>query len=74
MGAAWELDEHAPEIMRCVALWSRDDPALVGFAERTRSVPLHVGEGLPGLVWVSQRPIWISDFAAEESLPRPESS
>jgi PAS domain S-box-containing protein len=70
MGAGWEMDEHTPESLRCVALWCQEDPSLEAFAELTRSLPLSAGEGLPGLVWASRRPVWISDFAAEPSLPR----
>jgi PAS domain S-box-containing protein len=70
MGAVWELDEHAVESLRCVALWCQTDPSLDAFVELTRSLPLSAGEGLPGLVWASRQPVWISDFAAEPSLPR----
>jgi PAS domain S-box-containing protein len=70
IGAVWEIDEHAPETLRCVALWCRKDPTLDGFVALTRSLALRSGEGLPGRVWESGQPMWITDFAAEEALPR----
>ena len=70
MGAAWEVDEHAPDTLRCVALWSRQDSTLSGFVALTRSLALRRGEGLPGRVWESEQPMWITDFAAEEAWPR----
>jgi PAS domain S-box-containing protein len=70
MGAAWEVDEDSSETLRCVAIWSRDDPALAGFVALSRSLALRRGEGLPGRVWASERPMWITDFATDEELPR----
>src|SRR5438874_1536817 len=70
VGAVWEIDEHAPETLRCVALWCREDPRLSEFVELTRSLALRPGEGLPGRVWDHGQPMWIADFASEQALPR----
>jgi PAS domain S-box-containing protein len=70
MGAVWEIDAHAPDRLRCVALWCHEELALSGFVELTRALALRGGEGLPGRVWETGRPMWIDDFATEAALPR----
>src|SRR5438270_667437 len=69
-GAAWEPDEHGLDVLRCVALWCGEDPGLGGFVALTRSLALRRGEGLPGRVWESVQPMWITDFAVEAAMPR----
>jgi PAS domain S-box-containing protein len=67
-GSVWQPDGEAE--LRCVALWHADDPCLDEFVALTKDLCLRPGDGLPGLVWRDGQPVWISDFAAEDSLPR----
>jgi PAS domain S-box-containing protein len=69
-GAAWEPDAADPELLRCVAVWAADDEGARAFAETTRAHPMHTGEGLPGRVWQAEEPLWVTDAATDERLPR----
>jgi PAS domain S-box-containing protein len=70
LGAAWEPTEPSSGTLRCVALWAADNDALASFASVTRTLALAPGEGLPGRVWESQAPLWVTDAATEAGLPR----
>ncbi|HYF00503.1 MAG TPA: PAS domain S-box protein, partial [Planctomycetota bacterium] len=48
--------------LRCDALWS--DPPAAGFEAGTRSRLFGRGEGLPGVVLESGRPVWVEDFTS----------
>jgi PAS domain S-box-containing protein len=67
-GSVWQPD--GDEGLRCVAIWHAEGRALGEFAALTSELCLQPGEGLPGRVWDDGHPVWISDFATEESLPR----
>ena len=71
-GAAWEPEEHGSGSLRCVAMWCRSDGRLREFAEITEQLELPSGTGLPGRVWETREPLWLSDFAADLELPRHE--
>jgi hypothetical protein len=53
------------ETLRCVEVWNRPNAAPDGFEEarlRTRCVR---GEGLPGIAWAENRPVWASELPQE---------
>ena len=53
------------ETLRCVEVWHRPNAAPDGFEEarlRTRCVR---GEGLPGIAWAENRPVWASELPQE---------
>jgi PAS domain S-box-containing protein len=53
------------ETLRCVEIWHRPNAAPDGFEEarlRTRCVR---GEGLPGIAWAENRPVWASELPQE---------
>ena len=56
--------------LQCAADWQ--PPGVDGalFALRSRGLALAVGEGLPGRVWSSGEPAWITDIAADSNFPR----
>ena len=70
LAAAWEPDIADPDVLRCVAVWAADEEGPRAFAELTRGTSLRRGEGLPGRVWKTNRPVWITDAARDPHLPR----
>jgi PAS domain S-box-containing protein len=68
VGIFWVADAAAG-LLRCAHVWH---PA--GQAERfitaSREQTWASGEGLPGRVWQSGRPLWISNGTADEPFPR----
>lgn len=69
VGVLWEADEER-QVLRCVELWSEDDPRFGSFVAETRSNEFVTGEGLPGRVWAAGRPIWVSDVTLDERFTR----
>ena len=69
-GALWvPADDEAP-VLRCAHTWEGAFTAVGAFAEVSRSVRLAPGQGMPGEVWQTGRPAWITD-AAEHPRPLP---
>lgn len=65
-GAWWEVDEG---YLRCVATWQRSselDPFVAATAEQRFTA----GTGLPGRVWATRAPAWITDLVADANFPR----
>jgi PAS domain S-box-containing protein len=56
-------------VLHCVATWAAA-PELERFAAASRTLALQAGEGLPGRVQQSGRPLWIADVTREENFPR----
>jgi PAS domain S-box-containing protein len=54
----WVVREEALDL---VAIWNTPDMALSEFVEQTRQRRFARGEGLPGAVWESGEPRWISE-------------
>ena len=53
------------ETLRCIEVWRKPNAAPDGFEEarlRTRCVS---GEGLPGIAWAENRPVWASELPQE---------
>ena len=73
IGSIWLRDEKADRLT-CSATWHHDKPGLTEFADVTRATLLTTGEGLPGRVLTSRRPLWIEDLANDPSFPRAQSA
>ena len=69
IGALWEVDEELG-VIRCVATSHMPDCGAPQFEELTRSSVFEPGIGLPGRVWQSGEPHWLTDLAAEKNFPR----
>jgi PAS domain S-box-containing protein len=67
LAAAWEV---SGETMRCVAVWCAPGVKGAQFATATRARRLARGEGLPGRVWATGRPVRIADLHADPNFPR----
>jgi PAS domain S-box-containing protein len=68
-GLLWMVDESAQRL-RCRSIWTASGTAseLYGAASREMTFPL--GVGLPGRVWGSAKPEWISDVTHDQNFPR----
>ncbi|HEX8492956.1 MAG TPA: GAF domain-containing protein [Pyrinomonadaceae bacterium] len=69
VGALWIVDREA-DVLRCVKAWHQPAMEVAEFETLSRERTFTRGEGLPGRVWESSAPAWISDVAANGSFPR----
>jgi len=61
--------------LACMASWvPAERPDLDAFEVRTRELRLGAGKGLPGRVWASCEPAWITDVARDPNFPRAEAA
>lgn len=69
IGALWTVDEQAA-VLRCSYFWHV--PSIRGgkFEEVTRSITLKRRSGLPGRVWESGTPSWITDVSRDAGFVR----
>src|SRR4051794_11043657 len=70
LAAAWEPATADAGALACVACWTAPESRLQAFAQLTRTTILRVGEGLPGRVFADGAPLWLTDAAADDRLPR----
>jgi PAS domain S-box-containing protein len=70
LGAVWEPVPDRPEALRCVELWHAVDANAEDFERASRETSLAPGEGLPGRVWQTGEPAWITDVCADANFPR----
>ena len=74
VGGLWEVDRRAGEL-RCVRTWHTPaqggaSEGIEGFVEGSRRTVLHRGEGVPGRVWASGAPSWITDVGGDANFSR----
>jgi signal transduction histidine kinase/integral membrane sensor domain MASE1 len=70
-GAIWFVDKTAGEL-RCVETWHVPKIRVPEFEAATRSRTFTKGVGLPGRIWASGAPTWISDVTQDQNFPRGE--
>ena len=69
IGHLYVVDE--PGHVAPTTVWHVDDPeGSAAFRQVTEATSLFKGEGLPGQVLESGRPVWIEDVTEEENFPR----
>ena len=68
-GAFWKVDPHTAEL-RVVETWNSPSNAFPAFEALNRRATFRTGVGLPGRVWASREPAWISDVAKDSNFPR----
>lgn len=69
VGGFWLVDHHA-QVLRCLEVWQQPDVALDAFERKSRERPFTMGSCLPGRVWSSGRPLWLSDVNLDGNFPR----
>jgi signal transduction histidine kinase/CheY-like chemotaxis protein len=72
VGLLWIVDEEDRRL-RLETSWADGDPATRGFVDDSRARRFARGEGVPGLVWRNDAPVWIENMASE-TLPRSEAA
>jgi two-component system, chemotaxis family, CheB/CheR fusion protein len=68
-GSIW-LRDAAEERLKCSITWHADLPGLDTFSTATEVTDLSSGEGLPGRVTISRKPVWIEDLGSDHNFPR----
>ncbi|MEG4629090.1 adenylate/guanylate cyclase domain-containing protein [Microcoleus sp. AR_TQ3_B6] len=61
-----------PNLLRCVASWTKRSASIPKFVEFTEQMTCAFGEGLPGFVWASGSSQWIADVTKSDSCLRRE--
>ena len=59
-----------PHYLRSSAVWHFEHNAIDLLARDTMGVELSRGQGLPGKIWATANPVWMSDISQCDSLPR----
>jgi PAS domain S-box-containing protein len=70
----WEEAPGRADSMCCAAVWCADEPRFVAFAQTSHGTVLSSGHGLPGRVWASGAPAWITDVQADPNFPRAQAA
>jgi len=73
LGALWTVDD-AEGRLRCVGTWQASGVDALKFVSVTHEADFGRGEGLPGRVWESGRPTWISNVTEDVNFPRAASA
>jgi PAS domain S-box-containing protein len=68
-GALWNVDDAAGGL-HCVETWHLPHVNIAEFEAASRTTTLPRGVGLPGRVWESGEPAWISDVVEDVNFPR----
>ena len=69
VGAMWNVDQSV-DLLRCVDVWHLPDVSVEEFEALTREILFASGVGLPGRVWASSMPVWISDVVQDTNFLR----
>ncbi|MBW4496218.1 MAG: PAS domain S-box protein [Oscillatoria princeps RMCB-10] len=79
LGELWMVEESEsqkeiqnPKLLRCVEIWSRPAVGIPEYTAFAKQLAFARGEGLPGLVWATNSPQWIPDFASDANFQRRE--
>lgn len=69
LGAIWTLDS-SQQVLRCLNVWHSPHLNLDAFREESQSITFARGVGLPGRVWKSGEPSWVTDVVSDPNFPR----
>jgi len=69
LGAIWTMDSLQP-VLRCIHIWHSPHLHLEAFQHASQEIIFARGVGLPGRVWKSGEPSWITDVVADPNFPR----
>ena len=68
-GAIWHID-HQKEVLQCIEAWHPPSSLFEEFTTKSLEATFHRGVGLPGRVWESGEPAWITDVVVDPNFPR----
>jgi diguanylate cyclase (GGDEF)-like protein/PAS domain S-box-containing protein len=69
VGGVWWVDGRK-EVLQLLDMWCHPELDVALFEAMNRAMSFSPNEGLPGRVWVSGDPAWISDVQRDENFPR----
>ena len=69
VGALWRTDREAG-VLRCVEVWHQESTAVPEFEAASRKRTFTPGTGLPGRVWSSREPAYVSDVVHDSNFLR----
>ena len=69
VGALWRVDQEAGGL-RCAEVWHKPSKEVPEFESASRERTFLAGVGLPGKVWLSRKPRYISDLVREANFQR----
>ncbi|MFQ5923637.1 MAG: PAS domain S-box protein, partial [Anaerolineales bacterium] len=72
-GELWGVDRQAG-VLRCVGSWHNSSLDLAQFEAITEETAFAPGVGLPGRVWVTGEPAWISDACLDSNSVQAEAA
>ena len=69
VGMLWRVEREGDRLV-CVDLWHSPEVEIGDFREFCRDLKFEKGCGLPGRIWASAEPAWISNVAEDANFPR----
>jgi PAS domain S-box-containing protein len=69
LGELWTVDPQIKQL-RCVETWLLPSLHIPEFDHYTQQIQIPAGVGLPGKVWQTGQPLWMSDVTQDESFLR----
>ena len=66
----WWTPTPDGKLLRCLKIWARHAGEFPGFRATSCERTFAPGLGLPGRIWSSQKPAWISDITKDNNFPR----
>jgi PAS domain S-box-containing protein len=69
IGLLWGVDEPG-QLLRCLHVWHPADVTLGAFETFSQQHDFRRGIGLPGRVWESGEPLWVTDVQYDPNFPR----
>ena len=70
-GTVWQVNPKEGRI-RCLGAWTDGSGRFAHFAETSRQASFPVGQGMPGIAWSREEPVWVDDLWCIPPSPRSE--
>jgi len=69
VGVLWAVD-HQAEVLRCIDFWQAASIEVTSFEDASRNRTIEREIGIPGRIWSSGKPVWISNVLKDNNFPR----